>query len=132
MNELKAKALELINAWNAHDVDLLAQLYGEKIGFHDPLLGKVIKGEEVLEYAKSIYSAFPNLEFVIKNVAVGDQVVMVEWSQNGTNEGAIFGQAATGRYIEIPAVSVLSFQDDEVVLHQDYWDMKKLQKDLFG
>ncbi len=125
------KGKEVINTWNQKDLSALAALYGEHIPFFDPLLNKAIKGKEIIHYAKSIYEAFPDLEFVIDHIAEGEQVVMVQWRQCGVNSGPVLGKPATNRYIEIPAVSVLNFKDGNLIAHRDFWDMKQLAKDLF-
>ncbi|MEL7002811.1 MAG: ester cyclase [Bacteroidota bacterium] len=133
MNHLEAKANKLVNIWNSQDLKALKELYKTDAVFYDPLLGTEIKGEAILMYAKGIYEAFPDLKFVVKDIAVSKGLAMAEWSQNGTNTGEIMGKPATGRYVEIPAVSVLRYNENgDLISHYDYWDMKKLQADLFG
>ncbi len=65
--------------------------------------------KNILLHAKDIYESFPNLKFVVKDIATSADIAMVEWGQNGTNTGEVLGKTATGRYVEIPAVSVFRF-----------------------
>ncbi len=132
MIDIESKAKELVDVWNSQDLNLIQDLYKYDAVFYDPLLGTEIKGENILTYAKGIYEAFPDLQFVVKDIAISKGLAMAEWSQNGTNTGEILGKPATGRYIEIPAVSVLRFNEEgHLISHYDYWDMKKLLNDLF-
>ncbi|MCK8520010.1 ester cyclase [Aquimarina sp. D1M17] len=131
MNSLTEKAKNIIDVWNQKDITKLNELYGEETTFYDPLLDGTIKGKTLLGYAKGIYAAFPDLEFVIQGITVSDNLAMVEWVQKGTNTGEIMGKPATGRYVEIPAVSVIRFDGSSFVSQRDYWDMKKLYSDLF-
>ena len=132
MKDVRQKAQKVIDIWNQKDIKALQELYGEHTTFYDPLLDGEIKGQTLLHYAQGIYNAFPDLEFVVKGITASDGIAMVEWSQNGTNTGEVMGKPATGKYIEIPAVSVMRFDGDTFVSQRDYWDMKKLTKDLFG
>lgn len=132
MKNIEKKAQEVIDVWNSKDLNALQRLYGDTTGFYDPLLGKEIKGEAILAYAKGIFEAFPDLEFIVKGIAASENLAMVEWSQNGTNSGLIMGKPATGRYVEIPAVSVVRFDGNQFISQRDYWDMKSLLEDLFA
>ncbi len=133
MIELETNARNLVDVWNSQDLNALKYLYGDDAVFFDPLLGAEIKGDEIITYAMGIYKAFPDLQFVTKGIAASEGLAMIEWSQNGTNTGEILGKPATGRFIKIPAVSVLRFNTEgSLVSHYDYWDMKKLLNDLFS
>lgn len=130
--DLVAKARHLVDVWNSQNLNAIKELYQHDAVFYDPLLGNEIKGQQITQYAEGIYKAFPDLQFVVKDIAVSNGIAMAEWSQNGTNKGEILGKPATGRYIEIPAVSVLRYDDSgNLISHYDYWDMKKLLTDLF-
>lgn len=124
-------AKSIIDIWNEKDLTKLQGVYGTDIPFFDPLLGRAIKGDEIIEYAKGIYEAFPDLVFKVESIATGKDVAMVQWVQCGKNTGPILGKAPTQRYIEIPAVSVITTKEGKLESHRDYWDMKKLANDLF-
>ncbi len=131
MEDTKQKAQNVIDTWNTKDLDALQKLYGEDTTFFDPLLNDDIKGKTILEYAQGIYDAFPDLEIVIKGITTADNLAMIEWVQKGTNTGDVMRKPATGRYVEIPAVSVFRFNGTSFVSQRDYWDLKKLVIDLF-
>ncbi len=131
MENIRNKAQQIIDVWNQKDIEALQKLYGEHTTFFDPLLNDNIAGKTILGYAQGIYDAFPDLEFVVMGITTSDNMAMVEWVQKGTNTGEIMQKPATGRYIEIPAVSVIRFDGDTFVSQRDYWDLKKLQVDLF-
>lgn len=123
-------ATEVMAAWNNKDLEKLAALYNEEVVFFDPLLAKEIRGKAIIDYAASIFAAFPDVHFVIKSEAVGKDVVMIEWVQCGTNSGSIIGRPATNRYLEVPAVSVIKFDQGRLLSHYDYWDLAKVMSDL--
>ncbi len=131
MENIRKKAQQIIDVWNQKDIEALQKLYEEHTTFFDPLLNDNIAGKTILGYAQGIYDAFPDLEFVVTGITTSDNMAMVEWVQKGTNTGEIMQKPATGRYIEIPAVSVIRFDGDTFVSQRDYWDLKKLQVDLF-
>lgn len=128
--DLQDRSIQIIDAWNAKDLDALKSIYGEKGIFYDPMVDREISGDSIIQYARSIFFAFPDLQFRIQDMAAGKNVVMLQWLQCGTNTGAIMGNPATGRYIEIPAASVIRFKKDKLVSHYDYWDMVHFLKGL--
>ena len=128
--DLKDRCRQVISAWNTKDIDALKVIYAQKAIFFDPMVGKEITGDFIIQYAQSIFLAFPDLRFNIQDMAAGQDVVMTQWVQCGTNTGSIMGNPATGRYIEIPAVSVIRFRKDRLLSHHDYWDMVFFLKGL--
>ncbi|MBL8148665.1 MAG: nuclear transport factor 2 family protein, partial [Blastocatellia bacterium] len=60
-------ATEVMAAWNNKDLEKLAALYNEEVVFFDPLLAKEIRGKAIIDYAASIFAAFPDVHFVIKS-----------------------------------------------------------------
>lgn len=121
---------EVVAVWNTRDPQAVGAYYGEHVGFRDPITVREVTGPGLVAYAGSIFTAFPDLEFRVHAEAEGPDVVMLEWSQCGTHRGAVLGAPATGRYVEIPAVSVLKFRAGVLQAHHDYWDLQKLVKDL--
>ena len=128
--DLKDRSLQIMNAWNTQNLDALKTIYGKKAIFYDPMVGVEIKGDSLLQYAQSIFLAFPDLRYKIRDMAEGKNVVMIQWTQCGTNTGQIMGNPATGNYIEIPAASVIRFKKDKLTSHHDYWDMVCFLKGL--
>jgi len=128
--DLKDRCLEIMDAWNTKDIAAISAIYGKKGIFYDPMVGKEIKRDSLIQYAQSIFLAFPDLRFDVRDMAVGKNVVMIQWMQCGTNTGEIMGNPATGKYIEIPAASVIRFKKDKLVSHHDYWDMVQFLKGL--
>ncbi|RJP89076.1 MAG: hypothetical protein C4518_10475 [Desulfobacteraceae bacterium] len=128
--DLKDRCRQVISAWNAKDIGALKAIYAQKAIFFDPMVAKEITGDFIIHYAQSIFLAFPDLRFNIQDMAAGQDVVMTQWVQCGTNIGPIMGNPATGRYIEIPAVSVIRFKKDRLTSHHDYWDMVFFLKGL--
>ncbi len=125
MEVTEQMAQNIIDVWNQKDISALQKLYGDHTTFFDPLLNDNIKGKTILGYAQGIYAAFPDLEFVVKGITTSKNMAMVEWIQQGTNTGDVMGKPATGKYIEIPAVSVVRFEGGTFISQRDYWDLKK-------
>ncbi len=123
---------EIIDAWNRDDSAVLQRHYGLQAVFSDPIFPDGISGQAIIDYSQAIHAAFADVEFVVHAKVIAADVAMVEWTQVGTNSGAMLGRPATHRYIEIPAVSVVKFDGDRLASHRDYWDAAKLMQDLYG
>jgi len=129
--ELLAFGETIVDAWNQQDLEALKKIYGSNAAYFDPLLKKYIKGNAILAYAQGIFTAFPDLELKVISRASNVDLIMFERMQCGTNTGTMLGREATGRYIEIPAVSVLKMKEGQLISHTDYWDLKQLMMDLY-
>lgn len=123
---------KVIDAWSTKDFFKIRSLYGNEVIFFDPLLSKEIKGKDILGYAQAVFTSFPDLEYKVISIAHASDLVMIEWKQCGTNTGPIIGRPPTGKYIEIPAVSVLKSKEGQLISHYDYWDMKRFLREMFN
>lgn len=122
----------LLAAWGSRDAEQVAALYGTRVRLRHPMLDSELSGPGVRALSRVLFLAFPNLTFRVVSRAEGSDVAVVEWVASGTQRGEFLGRPATCRQVEIPGVAVLRFRGDVWVEHRDYWDMAKLQRDLWG
>lgn len=74
--------------------------------------------------------AFPNLKISVKSVEKrGDQVV-VRWSAEGTQRGALDGLKATGRRASISGQTRMKIVEGKIVSTAAEWDEQALKKQL--
>ncbi len=71
--------------------------------------------EAVKEMARSMHAAFPDLAFVIEDVLVDGDKVLVRWTAHGTHAATFGGVEATGRRVEWTGMDLIRFADGRVV-----------------
>ena len=69
MNALGVTQLHL-DAWNRHDADALITLYAEGATYHTPRFNHPLKGQTHADFAKSVWTAFPDMSLEI--ISCGD------------------------------------------------------------
>lgn len=67
------------------------------------------------EMARSMRTAFPDLEFVIEDTIVDGDKVLVRWVAHGTHTAAFDGVEATGRAVEWTGMDLIRFEDGRIV-----------------
>ena len=99
--EHKAKefAEHWIQAWNSHDIEAIVSHYAEDVEYFSPFLTRLannsrgtLRGRWALkEYLAKGLAAYPDLDFVLKNVLFGVRSVVIEYqSVNNLNACEVF------------------------------------------
>ncbi|HVE39832.1 MAG TPA: nuclear transport factor 2 family protein [Planctomycetota bacterium] len=81
--EARRFAEEWVDAWNRHDLDGILAHYAEDIVFTSPFAAKLVPGGDgtvrgrsaLRDYFKAGLSAYPDLRFTLRHVAVGVESV---------------------------------------------------------
>jgi steroid delta-isomerase-like uncharacterized protein len=134
--ELEALTQRYLAAWNACDVDAMAQLVTSDVEWADPALPVPARGvAEVQEFMRASFRAFPDLRFGEPDppavAACGDQL-MWAWTMEGTHRGEIDppGFAATGRRMRVEGVDVWGMREGRIARYRAFYDMNGLARQL--
>jgi uncharacterized protein (TIGR02246 family) len=69
------------DAWNAHDLDAIDSMHHRDIVFDNHTAGESAKGADaVREHIGRIFANNPDLSFVTRNLQVGDEFAVCEWT----------------------------------------------------
>lgn len=128
-------ALDLINAWNEHDVDSVMSFYapeyvGIDVGQATPEHGLEGKRKAVAHYLH----AFPDLYFIpeepVGMSAAGIDTVVLNWIARGTHLGPFMNIPPSGRTIQVRGVSTLKLRDGKIVEATYVWDVAGLLREI--
>jgi steroid delta-isomerase-like uncharacterized protein len=115
---------QLLEAWNAHDVEGVTALHAieyEGMDVAQPTLQHGHHG--IRQTVRRYLRAFPDLHFTNEEMVVqGDRVVLV-WTAQGTHRGPLMNIPATGRTVELRGVSLLTVRDNKVQQAMYFWDV---------
>lgn len=86
--------------------------------------------EDMMEFLKMIFAAFPDINWEIKKIlAVEDRVIV--WNVvTGTHEGEYMGIPATGNKVLVSSILMLRFQDGKIVEEREEANMLGLMQQL--
>lgn len=117
---------ELLEAWNAHDIERTMALYtldfeGIDVARAHPQRGPTQVGQHLMRYIE----AFPDLHFTGETIIQRNRVALI-WVARGTHQGTLLRIPATGRRIEVRGVSVLTIRDGKISRGLYIWDVAGL------
>ena len=115
---------ELLEAWNAHDPERVAEFYaqtyeGMDVGEANPLRGPEAVRQMVARYLR----AFPDLEFTQEETISQGQRAALMWRARGTHRGSLMNIPATNRPTEIRGMSLLAVEDGKIARETSIWDV---------
>jgi steroid delta-isomerase-like uncharacterized protein len=122
--DVRQLVTNLVNAWNAHDVDRVANLHapdyeGVDVGEAVPRRGTDGTRQAMRRYLR----AFPDLQFVEEATVVdGDRVAWV-WRIRGTHLGPIMHIPPSGHCVEMRCVALLTLADGKIKQATYVWDV---------
>lgn len=80
------------------------------------------------DYAKMLFSAFPNLYHVIEDIVIEGDKAAVRLVYTGTHSGKLFGFEPTGKRIRYSGACFFTFENEKIV---DAWVLGDLNA-LYG
>ena len=107
-----AFAHQWVDAWNAHDLDLILAHYDEAVELTSPVAaqllgkpdGKVNGKAELKAYFRRGLEAYPNLHFHLENVFWGVQSVVLQYAnQKGTLSAEFMELSPAGKVTRVVA-----------------------------
>jgi predicted ester cyclase len=95
--------------WNGRNYEAATELYGHE--YSNPFgTGPSARAEPIRRY----HETFPDLHVDVEDLIVADDTVVLRFRYRGTDTGGHLGRAATGRAVEVWAVSIMHFVHDKV------------------
>ena len=93
--------------------------------------GQEFRGREaVADFYRGRFAAFPDANFELVSVYVGENGVVEESVLQGTHQGEWMGVKATGRIVELPLTIVFPMEDGQILGERLYFDMGSLMRFL--
>ena len=133
MREIMSRAVTRYfqDLWGKGDESLIDQLLHPEYVNHSP--GSPTRStdrEGVRWVLRALRTAFPDLQYTIEDMIVGDDAVAVRTTMSGTHRGDFFGLAPTGRAFRVNQINIERFRDGRIVAHHRLTDMAELMKQL--
>jgi steroid delta-isomerase-like uncharacterized protein len=102
-------------------LDLAPELFAADHKFHDPQVPAADGPQGVVD-AVTVYQTSLEGHWKIEDIFSGGDRVVVRWTGSGTHVGEINGIPATGRSIEVDAISVHRMAGGKIAETWEVWD----------
>lgn len=124
-------ARSYFDAVAARDAEAMAS-HWRADGIDDLVPIGVLRGpDEVRDFFTELFTAVPDLDFIVHEVTAGERVAAVQWRASGTFDGGPFqGIDPTGRRIQLRGCDCVEVEDGKLVRNTAYWDNMAFARDV--
>ena len=134
MEVVKQLSANVFGAWNRHDAEALAALYGDDGVREAPNLPEPVRGRDALrDVFAQAFRVFPNLTVeLLTQVAEGNRSA-VEWRLRGTNAGPLelLQLPATGKAVDITGLTLIEVSSEgKITSERVYYDLRSFLEQL--
>ena len=130
MSDAKQTVRQIEEAWARNDLSALDSRIAQDLNSHDAIPG-FPGGLAGAKAAHGMFlAAFPDRKVSIDKLFGDGDLVGVQTTVKGTNTGSFMGGPATGRPIDITAISIYRLADGRVVEHWGLNDATALMMQL--
>jgi steroid delta-isomerase-like uncharacterized protein len=120
----KPIAQQIIDAWNTRTDDIILPFYSYDYVVEDITAGRIREGwEGMRQWTKSVFTAFPNLQYTLVDHVENDGKLVLHWLAKGNHQGPLMRIPATGKNVFIHGMSILTFENDKIKSGQVMWDL---------
>lgn len=128
---------EFMASWNAHDADQALAILSDEVVWQDVSNPEPLRSKAAIrQYMQSWFTAFPDLQAVLKNRVVTEDQVAAEVAFTGTNSGPLAmapgapAMPATGKEVKGKGVYFIRIKDGRAVEVHTYPDVAGLMVQL--
>lgn len=115
---------QIIEAWNSRSDDVILPFYSYDYVVEDITAGRIREGwEGMRQWTKSVFTAFPNLQYTLVNEVEKDGKLVLHWLSKGNHQGPLMRIPPTGKNVFIHGMSILELKDGKVIRGQVLWDL---------
>ena len=120
------------DAWNSHDADAILALYADGGTYSAPRAGKELTGKAIAEYAKAVWTAYPDMSIeIVSRGDTGGGLIASQWVLHGTHNGPYFdGTPPTGRTLTLPGASFTQVENGKIRYERTYTDRQTVTEQL--
>ena len=116
---------------NKGNAEIINELGAPEYLFYSPSINpKPMSREETLGFIKTVYAAFPDVNWRIDRLFVDGDTAIIWNMVTGTHQGEFAGIPATGNKIEVSSILLWKLKDGKLVEEREEADMLGLMMQL--
>ena len=114
-------------AKNDHDLDKAMMEWVDDAAVDVVPFGLAVEGKELVRLLfDGLLGALPDYAGVVETVVAEEAGIAAQWRMRGTNNGQFLSLPATGRYIDVPVVSMFGTDGQRLASETIYFDLATL------
>ncbi len=127
----KEMVTHYVDELNKGNTAVFEELSAAEYAFYNPsITPEPMSREETMEFHKTIVTAFPDINWEIKELRTSGDKVFVWNVVTGTHEGEFMGIPATGNKVTVSSILMLHIQDGKIIEEREEADMLGLMQQL--
>lgn len=117
--------------WNRQDAAAIVEHYEDDIVWRNVAMGEVYTGKAAVRgFLDQLFVALPDLSLDVTFRVPRGGFVAEEYVIRGTHRGPMFGLPATGRAVELPAVSMVEMRHARFAEDHFYFDAASAMRQM--
>ena len=117
--------------FNRGRLELVSELLAPDYVNHSPGSPEQARGRDgVVEVVRALRLAFPDLQYIVEDLVVGEHSVAARTTMTGTHRGDFFGLPPTGKRFQVSQMAIERFRGEAIVAHHRVTDELSLFKQL--
>ncbi len=125
-NDNVERVLALVEAWNSHDLQRIADFFHDDFENHQLPLPPVVGLAAYLEHCRRWFEAYPDFRIEPLTLFGDGDLVCLESRGAGTRVSGFFGAEPSGRLEVNYALDVFELRDARILRERGYWDYSVL------
>jgi steroid delta-isomerase-like uncharacterized protein len=107
--------------WSDGNIEAANAIINENFLFHGPI--REVEGIEAFkQFVTAIHSTFPDINFIIEDLAAEEDKVAFRWIMTGTHNNEFMGIAATGKQFTVRGATFAHLSKEKMSEAWLYWD----------
>jgi steroid delta-isomerase-like uncharacterized protein len=116
--------------WSQGNLSAADELIAEDHVGSDPIVGEVKGLQAFKAWVRDNRGAFPDLQFVINDLIVSGDKVVVRWTATGTHKGPFMGVPPTGKFASVEGITFSRMANGKSIEQRTQWDTLRLLQTL--
>ncbi|MBN2226119.1 MAG: ester cyclase [candidate division Zixibacteria bacterium] len=119
------------DAWNRHDPEAIAEFFHKNANYSDPSAGKAVTPAALVEYAKTMFAAFPDYTLQISAISkVAENKYFVEYHILGANTGPLPDTPPSNKKVFVQAIDVIELEGGKIKAIRGFFDRLTMAEQL--
>ena len=118
---------QYFDAWDAHDLAKIESLFAPQGTYCDPTTSGDLSGQQIVDYAKLLYAAFPDLkiELVCTGLASNGAIV-APWIIYATHDGPLGDTPASHKKLVLEGCDFIDVEEEKISSVRGFFSVDKI------
>jgi heme-degrading monooxygenase HmoA len=126
MSNIRVIIDNFYHAWNVHAAAKVAELFGARGVYIDPVARFELRGDALGDYVQSVINVIGNLRISVSRTLFDSNAAVVVWIIEGKWDGKLGPMTASGIDVRVEGIDLFEFEEDALVRVRRSFDERAL------